>query len=68
MKLSYFKETDTLYIELNNNQSTSSAEVSSGIVLDFDQENKITGIEIEGAAKNFDLSKIESNIIPLRTS
>lgn len=68
MKLSYFKETDTLYIELNNNPSTSSAEVSSGIVLDFDLENKITGIEIEGAAKNFDLSKIESNIIPLRTS
>ena len=68
MKLSYFKDTDTLYIELNNKPSTSSAEVSSGVVLDFDSENKITGIEIEGAAKNFDLSKIETNILPMSNS
>lgn len=64
MKLSYFKDTDTLYIELNSNPSLSSSEVVQGVVLDFDHDNKITGIEIEDASKNFDLTKLESNLIP----
>jgi uncharacterized protein YuzE len=65
MKLSYFKETDTLYIELNTNASHSSSEVATGVVLDFDANNKITGIEIDNASKNFDLTKLESNLLPL---
>ena len=68
MKLTYFKDTDTLYIELNSNPSLSSSEVAQGVVLDFDGDNKITGIEIEHASKNFDLSKVESNSIPLKHS
>jgi uncharacterized protein YuzE len=55
-------------IELNLNPSLSSSEVAAGVVLDFDQNNKITGIEIENASKSFDLTKLESNSIPLRSS
>jgi len=68
MKLSYFKDTDTLYIELNSKTSQSSSEVAKGVVLDFDSENQITGIEIENASKSFDLTKLESNSIPVQTN
>ena len=65
MKLSYFKDTDTLYIELAARLSSDSEEVSPGIVLDYDNENKVIGIEIEGASKNTDLNFSESSLIQI---
>lgn len=66
MKLSYFKDTDTLYIELTPKTSYESEEVSPGIVLDFDDQNKVVGIEIEGVSKNTDLNFIESDSVSIQ--
>jgi len=49
MKLEYFKETDTLYIDIKDTPSVESKEISSGIVLDFDIDGNLTGIEIDNA-------------------
>lgn len=58
MKISYFQETDTLYFELDESTSVESNEVSPGVVFDFDQNNKIVGIEIEKASSLVNLKSL----------
>lgn len=65
MTFQYYPETDMLYIELVRRVSTDSAEVSSGIVLDFDESKQVVGIEIEDASKSIDLSRIEMSALPI---
>ncbi|MCK4663594.1 MAG: DUF2283 domain-containing protein [Bacteroidales bacterium] len=62
MKLKYFKDTDTLYIDLSEKTSTESLEVTEGIVIDFDKDNKIVGIEIEQAKKILDFNNFNIDI------
>ena len=54
-----------LYIELVGRVSTDSAEVSPGIVLDFDEHQQVVGIEIEDASKSIDLSRVEMSALPI---
>ena len=55
MKLNYYKETDSLYIDLSSRPAVDSREVSEGVVLDYDDEGRLTGIDIEHASKNLEL-------------
>ncbi|MCD6586552.1 MAG: DUF2283 domain-containing protein, partial [Desulfobacteraceae bacterium] len=43
MKLNYYPETDSLYIDLSEKSSTESKEISEGIVLDYDTKGNIVG-------------------------
>jgi uncharacterized protein YuzE len=54
-----------LYIELASGVSTESEEVASGIVLDFDEHNRVIGIEIEDASTCIDLSRLEVLALPV---
>ena len=65
MKLSYFPETDQLYIDLCDGKSVESEEVAPGIVLDFDSEGKVVGIDIEHASKNLNLRTLEAHSLPI---
>ena len=65
MKMHYYKETDSLYIELSGSPSADSDEVAPGIVVDFDVDGNIVGIDIDGASKKVDLSKLEAIDLPL---
>ncbi len=65
MTFQYYPETDMLYISLINRVSTESAEVSPGIVLDFDEHRKVVGIEIEDASQMIDLSHLEVSALPI---
>jgi len=47
MRLTYYPETDTLYIETKDVLSVESEEISEGIILDYDEDGNIVGIEIE---------------------
>ena len=38
MKLNYYQETDSLYIDLAEKPSTESKEISEGVVLDYDSD------------------------------
>ncbi len=66
MKFEYYSETDTLYIDLNNLKSADSREIANGILLDFDENGILTGIEIDNAKKIIDFSKLETKSLPLK--
>ena len=65
MTFRYDQESDMLYIELVSKVSTESEEVAPGIVLDFDENNHVVGIEIEDASKSIDLSRLEVSAFPI---
>jgi uncharacterized protein YuzE len=58
MKLNYYPETDSLYIDLSEHTSVESREVSSGIVLDFDAHGELVGIDIDRASKTVQLDRL----------
>jgi uncharacterized protein YuzE len=68
LKLSYYPETDSLYIDLSSKPSTESQEVSDGVVLDYDVEGNVTGIDIDHASRKLDLRELITSHIPLETS
>ena len=51
MKLNYYPETDSLYIDLASRTSVDSIEVSEGVVLDYDAEGNLVGIDIDEASR-----------------
>lgn len=65
MKLLYYRETDSLYIDLSERTSTESREVAPGVVADFDEDGKLVGIDIDQASRIVDLSRLESPTLPL---
>ena len=64
MKLKYYKDTDSLYIDLSQRTSAESLEVAPGIVLDFDENNQIVGIDIDHASRILNLSEVEISSFP----
>ena len=67
MKLNYYPETDSLYIDLAERSSTESKEVSKGIVLDYDADGNLVGIDINNASKKLELKKLVLNKLPIET-
>ncbi|MCZ6874300.1 MAG: DUF2283 domain-containing protein [bacterium] len=65
MKLCYYPETDSLYIDLSERVSADSREVAPGVVLDFDAEGQLVGIDIDHASKIVDLSRLEAEALPI---
>lgn len=65
MIFQYYPDTDMLYIKLAAKVSTDSAEVAPGIVLDYDEKNRVIGIEIEDASTIVDLSRLEVSALPI---
>ena len=65
MNFKYFPEDNMLYIQPLPGVSFESEEVAPGIVLDFDENSHIIGIEIEEASKRFDLTRLELSDLPL---
>ena len=65
MVFQYFPETDMLYIELVKAVTTDSAEVAPNIVLDYDERNRVVGIEIEDASQLVDVTRLEISALPL---
>jgi uncharacterized protein YuzE len=65
MILEYYPETDMLYIKLVEGVSTESEEIKQGVVLDFDEHNRVIGVEIEDAGKTIDLSRLELRAVPI---
>jgi uncharacterized protein YuzE len=65
MIFEYYPDTDMLYIKLATGVSTESEEVAPGIVLDFDEHNRVIGIEIEEASTFTDLSRLDLSALPV---
>jgi uncharacterized protein YuzE len=50
MKLHYYPETDSLYIELKPIPGTEAREIVEGLVADFDEKGEVVGFDIDGAS------------------
>ncbi|MCI0439014.1 MAG: DUF2283 domain-containing protein [Chloroflexi bacterium] len=60
MKLHYYADTDSLYIDLSDKTSVDSREVAPGVVLDFDEDGNLAGLDIYQASKVVDLSRLQA--------
>jgi len=65
MKFHYYPETDSLYLDLSEKTSVDSQEVAPGVVLDFDAEGHLVGIDIDHASKVVALSRLEAEALPI---
>ncbi len=54
MKVKYDKENDVLYIRLSNNAVAESDSEKPGIILDYDTDENIVGIEVLNASKKME--------------
>ena len=62
MKLTIDEAADAMYLRLDNSRIVESAEVSPGIVLDFNEANEVVGVEMLYLSKrssNLDLSDLQ---------
>ena len=64
MKFHYYPDTDSLYIELSENAAADSQEAAAGVVLDFDTNGSLVGIDIDHASNVTNLSKLEIEGLP----
>ena len=64
MKISYDKATDSLYIHLADRASVESDEVKDGVVLDFDANGALVGIDVQHASDRADLSNFSLSQLP----
>jgi len=64
MKLNYFADTDSLYIELAEQTSVESREVSEGVVIDYDARGNLVGIDIDNASTKVDMRILELSNLP----
>ena len=54
MKIAYYLETDSMYIDLSEKGSVESKEISPGVVLDYDSDGNIAGVKSLLARKSLD--------------
>jgi len=64
MKLNYYADTDSLYIDLSERESVESREVSEGVVLDYDAAGRLVGIDIDNASTNARIHHLVLNRLP----
>jgi uncharacterized protein YuzE len=64
MKLHYYPETDSLYIELKNAPGAETLEIVEGLNVDLDENGDVVGLDIDHASGKLDLSRIETIGLP----
>jgi uncharacterized protein YuzE len=64
MKLKYYADTDSLYIDLSEKPSAESRQVSEGIVLDYDAQGNLVGIDIDNASTKVQLKELLLSKLP----
>ena len=64
MKISYYPDTDSLYIDLSEQPSAESREISEGVVLDYDAQGRLVGIDIDNASLKVELNKLTLSKLP----
>lgn len=68
MKLHYYPETDSLYIELSDRPGAETREIADGLNVDLDAEGVVVGLDIDGASKKLDLTSIETIALPIKAT
>lgn len=58
MKIEYSKEADAFYVYFKEEYVAKSKEIEDGVVIDFDKDNQIIGIEVLDVSRRFSISDI----------
>ena len=64
MKLHYYAETDSLYIELRAGPGVDVREITEGLNADIDSAGRVVGLDIDNASTQLDLSTLETFALP----
>lgn len=68
MKLHYYPETDSLYIELKDAPGAETREIVVGLNIDFDEEGSVVGLDIDHASRRLDLTTLETVALPVKAT
>ena len=68
MKLHYYPETDSLYIELRAGPGAETREIADGLNADLDSRGEVVGLDIDRASRRLDLTTLETVALPLRAT
>jgi len=60
MRLKVDKESDTLYLRLDESKVVESEEVRPGVLLDFDTEGRVVGVEFLGISSRATWEELSS--------
>jgi uncharacterized protein YuzE len=66
MKLQYDKENDVIYMKLNSNKIYDTEQLDNGMVVDYDKDENIVGIELVNFKNNQDVLNIPIDINNLK--
>ena len=58
MKVKYFQDTDTLYIEFREDDVVESRDLDENTILDIDGEGRVCGITFEHASERTDVQQL----------
>ena len=65
MRIEYFPDTESLYIDLAERAGVDAREVGDGIVIDLDADGHPVGIDVDQASKHLDLCTLDLRRFPL---
>ena len=68
MKLHYYAETDSLYIELSAAPGVETLEIAAGLVDDLGADGTVVGLDIDAASRTLDLTTLETIALPIMTT
>ena len=68
MRLHYYPETDSLYIDFTGTPGSETRIIGEGVVADFDQAGNLVGLDVDHASSKLDLSKVETVALPAKTA
>ncbi len=68
MKLHYYPETDSLYVEFKTTPGTETREITDGLNVDLDADGEVVGFDIDHASKRLGLATLETRSLPLHAT
>lgn len=67
MKLHYYPDTDSLYLEFKAGPGAETLEVADGLSVDLDASGAVVSLDIDHASKHLDLATLEAEALPVRS-
>lgn len=68
MKLHYYPDTDSLYIELKPEPGSETREIAVGLNVDINAKGEVVGFDIDHASRHLDLTTLETVALPLHST
>jgi uncharacterized protein YuzE len=65
MKIHYYPDTDSLYIELKDAPGVETRAIVDGLNVDIDAGGEVVGFDLDHASRRFDLSQLEAIALPI---